>query len=143
MSKRVENKLKGVGIGGDYIGGDQIVFQGDRKEKELAKEKEERKTTIFLSYSWKDAEIANQVDQQLSKNPKMIVKRDIRDIGVWNSIREFMQRIRQQEYAILLISDAYLKSPSCMFEVLEVMKEQEYQNRIFPAYDNTTTSISC
>ncbi len=133
MSKKVENKLKGVNIGGNYVGGDQIVFQGGREEKRQSKEEKDKKTTIFLSYSRKDAEVANQIDQQLSKNSKVIVKRDIRDIGVWNSIRKFMQSIRQQDYAVLLISDTYLKSQNCMFEVLEVMKEQEYQNRIFPA----------
>ena len=133
MSKRVEDKLKGVSIGDDYVGEEQNQCFFKMNERKQLKEEKEKKTTIFLSYSRKDTEVANQIDQQLSKNPKMIVKRDIRDIGVWNSIREFMQSIRQQEYAVLLVSDAYLKSPNCMFEVLEVMKEQEYQNRIFSA----------
>ena len=61
------------------------------------------------------------------------MKRDVRDIGPWKSIRDFMKGIRQQDYAVLIVSDLYLKSKNCMFEVTEIMKEQEYVDRIFPA----------
>ena len=44
-----------------------------------------------------------------------------------------MKSIRQQDYAVLIVSDSYLKSKNCMFEVTEVMKEQEYADKIFPA----------
>ncbi len=44
-----------------------------------------------------------------------------------------MKSIRNQDYVILIISDYYLKSKNCMFEVTEIMKEQEYKDRIFPA----------
>ena len=43
-----------------------------------------------------------------------------------------MKGIRQQDYAVLIVSDLYLKSKNCMFEVTEIMKEQEYVDRIFP-----------
>ncbi len=68
------------------------------------------------------------------------MKRDVRDIGAWKSIREFMTNIREQDYAVLIVSDLYLKvsdlylkSRNCMFEVTEVMKERAYGKRIFPA----------
>lgn len=44
-----------------------------------------------------------------------------------------MQTIRDNDFAVLLISDAYLKSANCMYEVLEIMKEQKFRTRIFPA----------
>jgi hypothetical protein len=44
-----------------------------------------------------------------------------------------MQTIRDNDFAVLLISDAYLKSTNCMYEVLEIMKEKKYHTRIFPA----------
>lgn len=92
--------------------------------------------TIFLSYSWNDKDIANSIDEYLSKNSNVSVKRDVRDIGVWKSIRGFMESIRDQDYAVLVISDTYLKSPNCMFEVMEVMKERKYEDRIFPVVVN-------
>lgn len=95
-------------------------------------------STIFLSYSWNDTDVANSIDEYLSKNANVSVKRDIRDIGVWKSIREFMESIREQDYAVLVISDTYLKSSNCMFEVMEIMKEKRYENRIFPAVVNKT-----
>ena len=36
-------------------------------------------------------------------------------------------------YTILLISDSYLKSANCMYEVLEVMRDRNYRDKIFPA----------
>lgn len=44
-----------------------------------------------------------------------------------------MEGIRQQDYAVLIVSDLYLKSKNCMFEVMEIMKEQQYRDRVFPA----------
>lgn len=87
--------------------------------------------TIFLSYCWADKEIANKIDTSLT-NCDLKIIRDIRDIENWKSIREFMQSIRNQDYAIFIISDNYLRSTNCMFEVYEMLKEQQYQDRIFP-----------
>ena len=132
MEKQIKNKLEGVTIGGSYIGGDAVVNVGvpnihadaDRKSKGQ---------TIFLSYNWHDVSTADRIDRYLSTIPGIIVKRDVRDIGPWKSIREFMESIRQQDYAVLLVSGGYLKSKNCMFEVVEVMKEQAYADRIFLA----------
>ena len=87
--------------------------------------------TVFLSYSRHDEDIANEIDNNLSKHSKIHVKRDIRDLGTWKSIRDFIKSIRQQDYAILIISDTYLRSQYCMFEVTEIMKESDYEGRIF------------
>ena len=89
--------------------------------------------TIFLSYNWHDGEFANRIDKKLSVFPNLVVKKDVRDIGPWKSIREFMKSIRKQDYAILIISDSYLRSKNCMFEVTEIMKESEYKSKILPA----------
>ena len=48
-----------------------------------------------------------------------------------------MQSIPKMDYMILLISDAYLKSANCMYEVLEVMRDRQYQDKIFPAVVHT------
>ncbi len=86
---------------------------------------------IFVSYCQKDGVYADNID--LFFNDKdVIVHRDIRDISTWKSIREYMQSIRDMEYAVLIITDNYLKSFNCMYEVLEVMKERNYQDKIFP-----------
>ena len=93
--------------------------------------------TIFLSYNWHDGETADRIDKYLSRIPGITVKRDVRDIGPWKSIREFMKSIREQDYAVLIVCDLCLKSKNCMFEVTEMMKEQHYADRIFPAVVET------
>lgn len=132
MGKQIKNKLEGVTIGGSYAGGDVIINGCDSKANANT-ERESNDKTIFLSYNWHDGEIADRIDRHLSRIHGITVKRDVRDIGKWKSIRDFMKSIRQQDYAVVIVSDLYLKSKNCMFEVIEVMKEQEYVDRIFPA----------
>lgn len=130
MGQKIINNLQNVTIGGSYTGGNSnncfsSTLQSDENRK--------GDTTIFLSYNWHDQETADRIDQYLSNLSGITVKRDVRDIGAWKSIREFMTSIREQNYAVLIVSDLYLKSKNCMFEVTEIMKEQEYKDRIFPA----------
>lgn len=99
-------------------------------------EKEQHNTftspLIFLSYCWDDTDNANTIDDYL-REKGIKVTRDVRGVENWQSLKEFMQTIRDNDFAVLLISDAYLKSTNCMYEVLEVMKEKKYRTRIFPA----------
>ena len=133
MNQHIINDLNGVTVGGNYTGGNSIVnhFYGSTADINQKRDKEDR--TIFLSYNWHDMEIADRIDKHLSGLSGITVKRDVRDIGSWKSIREFMEGIRQQDYAVLIVSDLYLKSKNCMFEVTEVMKERVYADRVFPA----------
>lgn len=136
MKQQITNNLNGVTVGGNYTGGNGVVnhFYGSSAEvNQIDQKKNKTDRTIFLSYNWHDTEIANRIDKHLSGISGIIVKRDVRDIGSWKSIQEFMKSIRRQDYAVLIVSDLYLKSKNCMFEVTEVMKEQEYADRVFPA----------
>lgn len=132
MEQQITNKINNCKIISNYIGGNSTVNIYNYQLKKDAKIGNGNKT-IFLSYNWHDNEIADRIDKHLSGFPCITVKRDIRDIGSWKSIRKFMEGIRQQDYAVLIVSGLYLKSKNCMFEVMEIMKEQEYVNRIFPA----------
>lgn len=86
---------------------------------------------VFVSYCQKDGVYADNIDLYF-KEKDICIHRDIRDISEWKSIREYMKSIRDMDYAVLIITDNYLKSFNCMFEVLEVMKEKNYQDKIFP-----------
>lgn len=88
---------------------------------------------IFLSYCWKDSDTADMIYNQLTMEPQITLHRDKLDIRHWGSIKEYMQSIPEMDYTILLISDAYLKSSNCMYEVLEVMRARRYKDKIFPA----------
>lgn len=94
---------------------------------------EKRKAEIFLSYCWSDEKVADKIYDNLTRHIQINLHRDKLDIGEWESIKEYMQSIAQMDYTILLISEAYLKSSNCMYEVLEVMRDRKYKDKIFPA----------
>ena len=98
--------------------------------------KEKNKSKVFLSYCWQDEEIANNIYDFLG-NRDINLYRDTINIEPWGGIREYMQSIPQMDFVVLLISDAYLKSENCMYEVLEVLRDRRYRNKILPAVINT------
>lgn len=86
---------------------------------------------IFLSYSWGNSSIADALDI-LFKTKQIILERDARDVDYTQSIKEFMKRVRKPDYCLMIISEKYLKSISCMFEVTEFIKDESYIDRILP-----------
>jgi|GEM_PF-5553985 len=85
----------------------------------------------FLSYNWNNSIIADQIDEWFSEN-NIKLQRDIRDLEYKQSIKEFMKTIRDAEFVIMIISDDYLKSQNCMYEVLEFVKEKTFKDKIIP-----------
>lgn len=88
---------------------------------------------VYFSYAWggESERIVNELDTDLqSKGIKVI--RDKRDLGFKGMIRNFMQEIGRGHAIIVVISDKYLKSPNCMFELVEIAKNKDFYDRIFP-----------
>lgn len=73
-------------------------------------------------------QIAEDLEKRLS--PYADVKRDKTSVKPWGNLPLFMSTIREQDYAVLIVSDAYLKSDACLFEVMELMKEQRWDERV-------------
>jgi hypothetical protein len=87
------------------------------------------KKKIFISYSWANKDIADLIDLNFSEKGIQLTK-DERDIKYKESIKEFMQSIGNHDHVIMLISDSYLKSSNCLYEVMEVMRDRKYKDRI-------------
>lgn len=85
------------------------------------------KPTVFISYKRDKSHIVNELDKKIDRRAD--IKRDTKEIGAWESIVEFMNSIRQQDFAILVISDNYLKSIACMYEVLQLMKDDNWLSK--------------
>jgi internalin A len=94
---------------------------------------QEYEQAVFISYAWggEREEIVNQIDQELQKRGLKII-RDKRDLGYKGSISEFMERIGRGNCVIVVISDKYLRSPNCMFELVEIAEGKQFHDRIFP-----------
>lgn len=94
---------------------------------------------IFISYAWGDKNekgesreaIVNDLYDTLTEKGFNVI-RDKVSLGYGGNISSFMQRIGKGKYVIVVISDKYLKSEFCMYEILEIMKNNDYNDRIFP-----------
>jgi small GTP-binding protein len=88
---------------------------------------------VFISYAWgEDREsIVNELDREFQWRGVTIV-RDKRDLGFKGSIKEFMETIGEGKAVVLVISEKYLKSPNCCFELVQIAKNGAFRDRIFP-----------
>ncbi len=87
--------------------------------------------TIFLSYSWKNKDVANLIDEDFQRIG-LLMQRDVRDGEFRQSIKEFMLNLRKMDYVLTIISDDFLKSENCLFELLELFNTRELEKRILP-----------
>ena len=89
---------------------------------------------IYISYAWQGESetIAQQIEQKLQKKGLTIIRDKTAGLGYKGLIREFMQHLGQGKCIILIISDKYLKSENCIYELLEIYKNGDFIDRIFP-----------
>ena len=97
-----------------------------------SKQIEEKKRRIFLSYCQKDSDIADLIEEKLTPYIQYYygISRDVRDVSYKESFRKFMESIQEHEYVIMILSDRYMKSLNCMFEMLEVFKDSNYGKKL-------------
>ncbi|WP_149304099.1 toll/interleukin-1 receptor domain-containing protein [Pareuzebyella sediminis] len=88
---------------------------------------------IFVSYAWggKSEALVDALEAAF-KTRNMTLVRDKRDLGFKGEITEFMKRIGKGQAVVTVISDKYLKSHYCMFELLEIHRNLNFKDRIFP-----------
>ncbi len=91
----------------------------------------EKNIRLFVSYSWNNTSVADEIEKDLNQLQIDFV-RDVRDIKYKSSITGFMEKIRETDFALLLISTEYLKSKNCMHEVLHLLKEKKYKEKMLP-----------
>ncbi|HSK65680.1 MAG TPA: SUMF1/EgtB/PvdO family nonheme iron enzyme [Anaerolineales bacterium] len=93
----------------------------------------EYEQAVFISYAWnsESEEMVNQIERSLQERGIHII-RDKRDLGYKGLIGKFMERIGRGTCVIVVISDKYLRSPNCMFELVEIADGKEFHDRIFP-----------
>jgi hypothetical protein len=94
---------------------------------------QEYEQAVFISYAWggESEEIVNQINEALLQRGLRII-RDKRDLGYKGSISAFMERIGLGNCVIVVISDKYLRSPNCMFELVEIAEGKRFHDRVFP-----------
>ena len=92
-----------------------------------------RTQRAYISYAWggESERIANEVDADLRARGIDIV-RDKRDLGYRGSIKRFMEDIGRSAAVVVIVSDEYLRSKHCMFELTALADNDDLRDRIFP-----------
>ncbi len=83
---------------------------------------------IFVSYNWDNSEIVDEIDGYFLSIGLPLI-RDKKDLQYKSSLKKFMKKIRSSDYVIMIISDSFLKSSNCMYEVLELVKDDNYKSK--------------
>lgn len=96
-------------------------------------EENSTKPSIYISYAWnfESESIVEAIEKKFQKKNIPII-RDKIDLKYKGQIKEFMEQIGRGKYVILIISNKYLQSENCMFELLQIFKNQNFYERIFP-----------
>ncbi len=88
---------------------------------------------VCISYArgGRSGEIVDELCEAL-KSKKIDVVRDSEDLEYKDSLKHFMQRLGRGKCVVVIISDKYLKSRYCMFELTEFLENGKFQERIVP-----------
>jgi len=62
----------------------------------------------------------------------MHLLRDREELRYKDSIRDFMRRLGESKCVVVIISERYLKSENCMFELLQIAQSGALRERVFP-----------
>lgn len=88
---------------------------------------------VFVSYAWggESEKIVNELQASLQHRGVTIIL-DKTNLDFTGLITDFMKKIGTGKAVVVIISDKYLKSPYCMFELMEIYRNHDFLERIFP-----------
>jgi GTPase SAR1 family protein len=88
---------------------------------------------VFISYKWGgDSEsLVDEVQSRLEERG-VLVTRDKSEVRYRDSVEQFMRRIGTGKCVIVILSNEYLQSKNCMFELTEIASRPEFASRVFP-----------
>lgn len=101
----------------------KINEDGDVEEMTIKK--------VFISYTHKDSDLVDILEEELKQYENIKITRDIKVTIYRDSLDEFMKSIREHDFVISVVSSAYIKSLNCMYEVMNLMKDKDYQEKLF------------
>lgn len=96
------------------------------------------KDEVFISYAWgasdkekqNSSQLIDSITKALSQDFNVII--DKKTVKYKDNIKEFEKRLGKGSKIVLLISDRFLKSKHCMYEVLKIQEKGDVYDRIYP-----------
>ena len=93
--------------------------------------------SVFISYNRKSSVFVDDIEKAVKNYCNL--KRDRNNLSAWDSITDFMKTIRKEDFAVIVVSDAYLKSIACLYEVIQLMKDDDWdQKTMYVVMDDAT-----
>jgi len=89
---------------------------------------------VYVSYAWKaeeDSGVVAALETALAGQGVELV-RDVRRVGYGESIRAFMDEIGAADQVVLVLSEAYFRSPYCLYELRAVAEHRDFRRRVHP-----------
>ncbi len=88
---------------------------------------------VYISHAWGGESdlVMEKIVKRLEKD-KIQVVYDHKDLQYRGSISQFMNELGKAKAVILIISNKYLRSEYCMFELLQIYANNQFLHRIFP-----------
>ncbi len=86
---------------------------------------------LCISYSWSNSKEIDSLCQDLNK-ANIPFSRDVVDCGYRDNIRRYEENIGKGAKVLAYISEAYVKSINCMYELALVFIHGNVENRLFP-----------
>lgn len=89
--------------------------------------------TLFLSFSSNDVPVVDLIEQKIKGvlGNQIIISRYERKVGYRDSFKQFMESLSNHDYVLSVVSDSYLKSFACLYEVGEALKNKDYEKKLF------------
>ena len=89
------------------------------------------KPTLFLSYCSTDECIADIIEKALNSetDSRITISRYTR-LPYKQSFKQFMESIPEHDFMLCIVSDSYLKSQACMYEIGEIIKDHQYKRKL-------------
>jgi hypothetical protein len=88
------------------------------------------KVRVFLSYSHSDADLADQIESAVKPHLFVELSRYTNDVPYKADFIQFMNTLAEHDKVIMIISDSYMKSRACMYEVGILLGCYDYQDKI-------------
>ncbi|WP_338652663.1 RNA-binding domain-containing protein [Sporosarcina psychrophila] len=87
---------------------------------------------IFLSYCHNEMKLVDILEQKMLDkfSGKINISRDIKKLDYKDSLNEYMETIKNHDFVISVVSDKYLKSQACMYEITELMRDRDYYRKL-------------
>ena len=86
---------------------------------------------IFISYPWANSNSIDEICCVLD-HAGLKYKRDIKDCGYRQNIRQFEREIGKGTKVLAYINEDYLKSINCMYELALVFRMGDVERRLYP-----------